>query len=215
MDTQLLGAAGNCIVVPLQFIFGIPCRDEPSNALGSGDVLHGGTECDGRQHQQKHRPGQHCQIAQAAQGNGQGDCQGREGKSEIADGVHVVGQHRDQAMAAIALDLFDGGRQHLLAQFLAQGGDDVLAHPVATDVGKHRAGQGHQAKPGEAPDHALGQAGVVVQGPVDGGQKEGDAKAADHAQDDGQRDGIFERLEQGEKILHGAAGGLGHDGLLN
>ncbi|MNH10813.1 hypothetical protein D3C79_703030 [compost metagenome] len=215
MNAQLLGTPGDRIVVPLQLIFGITRRDKALHAPGPRDVLDDSAECDGGQDQQEHGQGQHCQVTQAAQGDGQGDRQWRESESEIADGVHVVRQHRDQSMAAIALDLFDGGRQHLLAQFLAQGGDDVLAHPVATDVGKHRAGQGHQAKPGEAPDHALGQAGVVVQGPVDGGQKEGDAEAADHAQDDGQRDGIFERLEQGEKILHGAAGGLGHDGLLD
>ena len=215
VDAQLLGATGDRIVVSLQLILGITRRDEPLHATGPCDVLDDGAEGDSGQDQQEHGQGQHGQVAQAAQGDGQGDRQGREGEGEIADGVYVVRQHRDQPMAAIALDLFDGGRQHLLAQRFAQGGNDVLAHSVATDVGKHRAGEGHQAKPGEAPDHALGQAGIVVQGPVDGGQQKGDAEAADHAQDDGKRDGVFKRLEQGEEVLHGAAGGLGHDVLLS
>ena len=108
MHAQFLGSRSNRIVVTLQFIFVATGQIEALDAFAARDELHGAADDDCDHHHQEHRHGQVSQVTQASQGNGGGDGQGREGKGKVADGVHVVGQHRDQAVRAILLDLPDG-----------------------------------------------------------------------------------------------------------
>ena len=158
VDAQFLGAVGDGVVVLLQFVFGVAGGHEALDALALREELDAGADDDRQHHHQEHRPRQHRQVTHAAEGHGQGNGQRREGEGEVADGVDVVGQHRDQAVAAIAFDLFDGRRQHLFAQLFAQLGDDVLADIVGADVRADRTDQRQQAQAGEQRDHALGQA---------------------------------------------------------
>ncbi|MNN28688.1 hypothetical protein D3C81_1422670 [compost metagenome] len=122
----------------LQFILRVACGVETAHALGPGNRLNGRTDRNRHQHHQEHRPGQQRQIAEAAEGNGHGNRQRGEGEGEVADGVDVVGQHRDQAMAAVTFDLVDRRRQDFLPQLFAQFGDNVLADVVGADVGQNR-----------------------------------------------------------------------------
>ncbi|MNV90394.1 hypothetical protein D3C71_1847780 [compost metagenome] len=117
-------------------------------------------------------------------------------------------------MAAIALDLFDGRRQHFLAQLFAQSGDDVLADVVGADVGKDRTGQRQQAQAGKGADHGVGQAAVGVQHGVDGRQQRRDTQATDHAQQDGGSDDQAKGLEQGEQFIDHPACWFAHGGSL-
>ena len=103
--------------------FIVPYAPAPLDAVAASDVLNNGADNDRYDHHQKHRPRQHGQVAEAAKGHAHRNRQRREGEGEVADGVDVVGQHRNQAMAAIAFNLFDRCRQHFLAQLFAQGGE--------------------------------------------------------------------------------------------
>ena len=134
VDTQFLGAFGNCVVMLLQFVFGFTGFGKTVEAVAAGDVLDHRTDSNGHQHHHKHRPRQHSQIAHAAQGHGQRNRQWGEGKGEVADGVDVMGQYRNQPVAAVTFNVRDGCRKHLFAEFSAQGGDDVLADIIAADV---------------------------------------------------------------------------------
>jgi len=137
-----------------------------------------------------------------------------EGKREVADGVDVVGQHRDQPMAAVALDLLDGRRQDFLTQLFAQSGDDVLADMVGADVGANRTGQGQQAQPGEHRDHAVADGAFAVQHAVDGRQQCGDAQPAEHAEQGRDDDDQPKGFEQGEQFVDHPACWFAHGGSL-
>ncbi len=214
VNTQFLGTFGNRVVMLLQFVFGVAGGVEAAHAFGPGDGLDGGADGDGHQHHQKHRPRQHGQVAEAAKGHGHGNRQRREGEGEVADGVDVVGQHRNQAMAAIAFDLIDRRRQDFLPQLFAQFGDDVLADVVGADVRQDRGQQGQGTEAGEDHHHRAGQAVIGMQGVVDGRQQHGYAQAAEHAEHDGRRDDQAEWLEQGEQFVDRPTRRLGHGGFL-
>ncbi|MCY1409120.1 hypothetical protein D9M71_244580 [compost metagenome] len=198
VDAQFLGAAGNGVVVLLQFVFGVAGGHETLDTLALRVELDAGADGNRQHHHQEHRPRQHRQVTHAAEGHGQGNRQRREGEGEVADGVDVVGQHRDQPVAAVALDLLDGRRKDFLPQRFAQPGNDVLANIVGADVGADRTAQSQQAQAAEQRDHALGQAVRRMQRVVDGGQQHRHAQATHHAQENGRGDDQSKRFQQGQ-----------------
>lgn len=131
-------------------------------------------------------------------------------KGEVADGVNVVCQYRNETVGPVALDLLDGRREDFLAEFLAQLRDDVLADVAGTDVGDDRTDQCQQAESAERQQDALAEAVFRVQGVVDAGQQQGDGKAAGHAQCYGDGHDRSKGPEQGEQFANGAALGIGH-----
>ena len=195
MNAQFLGAFGNRVVVLLQFVFSLTGGEEALDPATLGEVLDASADQDRHNHDQEHWPRQHRQVAHATEGDGQRDGQGGEGEGEVADGVNVMRQHRNQAMAAIAFNLLDRCRQHFLTQLFAQGGDDVLADIVGADVGTDRAEQCQHAQAAEQRDYALGQTGFGVQRIIDGGQQDRDTQATDHTQNDRQCDDEPKRFE--------------------
>ena len=211
VDAQFLGALGNRRVVFLQVVFGVAGRVEALDAFALGHELHRRTDTDGQQGHQEDRPGQHRQVAQAAKDHCGGNRQRGESEGEVADGVDVMGQHRDQAVGAIALDLLDGRGEHLGAEVLAQFGNHLLPDEVGADIGADTAEQGQKAQPGEGQDHAGTHAVGAVQAAVDRGQQRGDAEAADDAQGDGRNDNPSIGLEQAQEFANGAARCCGHE----
>ncbi|MNF68135.1 hypothetical protein D3C84_499840 [compost metagenome] len=211
MNAQFLGAFGNGLVVLLQVVFGVAGGVEALDALALGDILHGRADADGQQGHGEDRQRQGCQVTQAAEDHGHRDRQGRESEGEVADGIDVVGQYRYQAVGAVALDLLDRRAEHLGTQVLAQAGDDLLAHIVATDIGGNAAQERHQTQPGEGQDHGAAHAAFAVQPTVDRGQQRGDAQAADNAEHNGCADDVAVRLEQAEDFAKGATRFCGHE----
>ena len=214
VDAQFLGALGDRVVVLLQLVFVVTRLEETLHAAPARDVLNDRADQDRHRHHQEHRPRQHRQVAHATEGHGQGNRQRRKGESEVADGVDVVGQHRNQPMAAVALDLLDRRREDFFAQFFAQLGDDVLADEIGADVGKDRAGQRQQAQAGKHRDHRAGQCALGVQHVVDGRQQRGDAQATDHAEQDRHADDQSKGFEQGEQFIDHPACWFAHGGSL-
>ena len=210
VHAQFLGAAGDGVVVTLQLILMVARQVEALDAFAAGDELHGTADHDGDHHHQEHRHRQIGQVAQAAQGDRGRDGQWREREGEIADGVDVMGQHRDQPVGAIALDLSDGRRQHLLTEVFAQGGNDPLADVIGTDIGNDRTDQRQHTQRRKRQNHPLGHPGGGVQRIIDGRQQQRDGQAAGHAQGDGHGHDGAKGPEQCEQTVEGAALGVGH-----
>ncbi len=113
-------------------------------------------------------------------------------------------------MAAVALDLFDRRRQHLLAQLFAQLGDDVLADVVGADVEQIELASASRHRPANSATTPWVRPLSGMQGIVDGRQQYRDAQAADHAQENGCGDDESKGFEQGKQFADGASGRLGH-----
>ena len=150
VHAQFLGALGHAAVVLLQLVFFFAGGFEAAHAMAARHVLGDAAKHHSAGGDQEQHPIEHGQVAQATQGHGQRDDQLRQAEGEVAHGVDVVGQHRDQAMAAVAFQLLDWGAEYLAAQRDAQARDHLLANVIGADVrgdGAARASAHSPAKP--------------------------------------------------------------------